>query len=121
MDKKIPGEAYSDFIRARFWLTDGVNSYVGIGRVELLEKVHELGSINKAAQSMSMSYKKAWKIIEEMNSMFDEPLLVKVTGGKSGGGSVLTEQGLKVVKNYRAIERELKDFLVGKSEQLFLE
>lgn len=115
---KLPGEAYSSKIRARFWITGEKDSYIGIGRIELLEHIDELGSMNKAAKKMGMSYKKAWKLIEELNSMYDEPLVIKEHGGKQGGGTFLTDRGKKLVLDFKRLEKELVDFLVAKSSEL---
>jgi molybdate transport system regulatory protein len=116
--EKLPGEAYSEHIRARFWITGKTSGYIGIGRIELLEKIDELGSMSQAAKSMGMSYKKAWKLIEELNSMYDEPLIVKAQGGKSGGGSVLTDKGKELIKQFRVIEQQLVVFLQQASNKL---
>ncbi len=35
---KLPGDAYAENIRARFWLMGKGEAYVGIGRITLLEK-----------------------------------------------------------------------------------
>lgn len=116
--EKLPGEAYSDNLRARFWITGENSGYVGVGRVELLEKIDEFGSMNKAAKSMGMSYKKAWKLVEELNGMYDQPLVVKIVGGRSGGGTVLTDRGRQLVFDYKRIEKELIEFLQKKSSEL---
>lgn len=115
---KLPGEAYSKNIRARFWITGEHSGYVGIGRIELLEKIGEFGSMNKAAKSMGMSYKKAWKLVQELNDMYNEPLVVKEVGGKSGGGSQLTAKGNKLVANFRQLEVDLQQFLEQASKKL---
>lgn len=115
---KLPGDAYAENIRARFWLMGQDEAYVGIGRITLLEKIDKLGSINQAAKEMSMSYKKAWKLIDELNQMFDEPLVVKEHGGKAGGGTHLTDKGHLVVKEFRRVEQKLKVFLQEASDNL---
>ncbi|MDX1352132.1 MAG: LysR family transcriptional regulator [Thiomicrorhabdus sp.] len=117
-NEKLPGEAYSNNIRARFWITGTHSGYIGIGRIQLLEKIAEHGSMSQAAKSMGMSYKKAWKLIEELNAMYDQPLIIKAKGGKSGGGSVLTEKGLKVIQNFKHVEQELQQLLVKLSAGL---
>lgn len=119
-ENKLPGEAYSDNIRARFWVMGKESVYLGIGRVTLLEKIDEFGSINRAAKEMSMSYKKAWKLIEELNRMYDEPLVVKEQGGRSGGGTRLTEKGQLAIKQFRAFEQKLTQFLETESALLKL-
>jgi len=116
--QKLPGEAYSELIRARFWLAGKEGAYVGIGRITLLENVAEFGSINKAAKAMNMSYKKAWKLIDEMNRMFDDPVVVKEHGGKAGGGTQLTDKGRLVIAEFRALEGKLTQFLQQESSRL---
>ena len=51
-----------------------------------------------------MSYRRAWKLIEELNAGFKRPLVTAQTGGKSGGGARLTALGKSVVTHYTAIE-----------------
>ncbi|PLA75061.1 ModE family transcriptional regulator [Hydrogenovibrio sp. SC-1] len=114
---KLPGEAYSERIRARFWLSDDSGSYVGIGRITLLEEIQKTGSINQAAKAMNMSYKKAWKLVDEMNQLLNQPLVIKAQGGKSGGGTILTQEGLWVLEQFRAIEQRLQKFLQHESCQ----
>lgn len=118
IDEKIPGGAYSDKIHARFWLAGEKGSYLGVGRIQLLEHIAQSGSMNKAAKAMGMSYKKAWKLVDEMNQMYQQPLVEKVQGGKSGGGSVLTQRGLQVIQNFRAFEKRFEAFLQKESELL---
>lgn len=119
-EKKLPGDEYSEFLRARFWLVGKEGAYLGIGRVTLLQKIDQFGSINAAAKEMKMSYKKAWKLVEEMNEMFSEPLVVKAHGGKSGGGTQLTDKGQQAVKQFLEIEARLKVFLQAESNQINL-
>ena len=38
-----------------------------------------------------------------MNQCFNQPLVKSVTGGKGGGGAVLTSLGKKVVEIYRSM------------------
>ena len=51
-----------------------------------------------------MSYKRAWDLVEQMNTSFRMPLVTTSTGGPSGGGSRLTETGEAVLAAFRAIE-----------------
>jgi molybdate transport system regulatory protein len=114
---KLPGENYSSRIRARFWITGEKQGYLGIGRIQLLENIARYGSINRAAKEMGMSYKRAWKLIEELNQMSDRPLVLKAQGGKSGGGTSLTEEGESMIKRFRELESELISFLENASKK----
>jgi molybdate transport system regulatory protein len=50
---------------------------------------------------MRMSYKRAWQLIDELNSLFDTPLVAASTGGSGGGGASLTRRGRDVLARYR--------------------
>jgi len=123
---KLPGESYSTKIRARFWIVgDATNEvagrsegYVGIGRIELLENIERLGSMSQAAKAMGMSYKKAWKLVQDLNGMYVEPLVIKEHGGKSGGGTQLTGRGKALILEFRALEKELIVFLEAQSRTI---
>ncbi len=106
----MPGEKYTNKISARFWLTTG-ETYLGIGRITLLEKIAAKGSISAAAKDMKMSYKKAWKLIDEINQMYQEPLVIKEQGGKLGGRTIITNKGQEAINNFRQLEKKLIKFL----------
>ncbi|BBP45196.1 ModE family transcriptional regulator [Thiosulfatimonas sediminis] len=115
---KIPGGAYSDWLHARLWIKGKNRSFIGIGRVELLENIARYGSMNQAAKEMGMSYKKAWKLVDELNEIYEQPLVAKAQGGKSGGGSVLTPKGEALVALFRQLEQGLSDHLQQASQQI---
>ena len=77
---------------------------VGPGRAELLEGIREHGSISAAGRASGMSYKRAWALIEAMNTAFREPLVEASRGGAVGGGARLTAAGETVLALYRRVE-----------------
>jgi len=81
----------------------GENARLGPGKVTLLEQIAATGSISAAARAMEMSYKRAWDLVEELNGIFDTPLVLSQSGGKKGGGASLTELGTAVVGHYNAV------------------
>ncbi|MFT3732014.1 MAG: LysR family transcriptional regulator [Hyphomicrobium sp.] len=78
--------------------------YIGHGRVQLLELIGQHGSIAKAAKAMDMSYKRAWYLIDEFNSMFADPLIERHHGGRGGGAAKLTPFGAELIRHYREME-----------------
>lgn len=76
---------------------------IGPGKSHLLALIAEAHSISEAARKMRMSYKRAWELIEAMNTCFKKPLVESSTGGKQGGGSRLTPEGKRVLELYNAI------------------
>jgi molybdate transport system regulatory protein len=78
---------------------------IGPGKIQLLEHIREFGSISAAGRAMDMSYKRAWDLVDEINRICRQPAVERQTGGKNGGGAVLTPFGISLVARYRKIER----------------
>ncbi|HEX3674193.1 MAG TPA: LysR family transcriptional regulator [Rhizomicrobium sp.] len=76
----------------------------GPGKVRLLEQIAATGSIRKAAGAMKMSYRRAWLLLQALEESFGAPLVETATGGKQGGGAMLSKLGRAVVAGYRRIE-----------------
>lgn len=77
---------------------------LGPGKAELLERIAATGSISAAGRDMGMSYKRAWMLVEAMNTAFRTPVVASARGGPGGGGAALTETGQTVLAHFRAIE-----------------
>jgi len=105
-------------IKSRFWICTEEGTFLGEGRVALLSEIEKFGSISKAAKAMEMSYKKAWELVNSMNSQSDEPLVKRTIGGTGGGGTVLTDAGKKAIKVYKEIDKRCKNSLDNELEFL---
>ena len=104
-------------LRGTVWMMVGEENLGGHGRMTLLVKIAECGSITQAAKAMKMSYKAAWDAVDVMNNLAGEPLVERFTGGKGGGGTRLTGRGERLVNNFRIIEREHKRFIEELGQQ----
>lgn len=93
-------------LHGSLWMTVGGENLGGPGRIALLARIAECGSITRAARAVGMSYKAAWDAIDAMNNLAGEPLVQRVAGGKGGGGTRLTPRGTRLVANFRVVERE---------------
>lgn len=82
----------------------GPDLRVGPGKIALLEQIASLGSISAGGRAMDMSYRRAWELIEELNTIFGKPVVESRSGGKKGGGATLTPLGLSLIARYRAME-----------------
>lgn len=66
-------------------------------RLALLRAIAAEGSISAAARRCGISYKAAWQQVENMNRQSDGPLVERLTGGRGGGGTRLTELGTQLL------------------------
>ncbi|PLX50712.1 MAG: ModE family transcriptional regulator [Desulfobulbaceae bacterium] len=110
----IPGYA----CKARIWIENSGETFLGVGRVVLLERIREYGSISAAARSMQMSYKHAWDLIDSMNRQAKTPLVATSKGGKGGGGARLTEAGEQATRHFAELQKKLAAFLARQSKNL---
>lgn len=83
----------------------GPEQRLGPGKIQLLEQIASHGSIAAGGRALGMSYRRAWELIDELNTVFGRPVVTPKSGGKQGGGAALTPLGLVVISRYRAIER----------------
>ena len=82
----------------------------GPGIAALLARVRELHSLRSAAQSMGMAYSKAWKILRQCETGLGFRLLSSTTGGKGGGGAVLTPEGARLLEAYERYCQAMEEY-----------
>ncbi len=80
---------------------------MGRDRVRLLQAVAREGSITAGAKAVGLTYKAAWDALDAMANLFGQPLLETRTGGRAGGGALLTAAGLKVIEAFGRLEGEM--------------
>jgi len=91
---------------------------LGAGKVRLLELVAETGSISKAAKEMEMSYRRAWLLVDELNTMFAKPVVETLAGGSGGGGAKVTDFGIEVVQMFRKLETKVQSEVKAATKSL---
>ncbi len=91
---------------------------LGQRQMALLREIAATGSITQAARAVKLSYKAAWDAVNAMNNMAEQPLVVGMAGGKHGGGSRLTEYGLRQIQLYDTVEGEYRRFLSRLGEKV---
>ncbi len=114
--KKDPIAGYS--CNGRMWIENNGETFLGVGRVVLLQRIQEDGSIAAAARSMEMSYKHAWDLVDSMNRQASSPLVETSKGGKGGGGTRITEAGERAIAAFLELQRRFKIFLERETEDL---
>lgn len=85
---------------------------MGPGKAAMLRAIRETRSINAAGKQFGMSYRRAWLLVDEMNTLFAGPLVIARRGGAGGGGAEVTRLGERVLQAYVELGQ-----LVAKSAQ----
>jgi len=104
-DGKNPG------VRTKLFVA---NETIGVGKIALLRLVGETGSISAAARAMGMNYRRAWFLLDSMQSGFADPLFETERGGKARGGATLTPLGNELIERYTAHAR----LIAGQSSEI---
>ena len=100
-----------------FLYDDSGEKFFGEGPARLLRGIEEKGSLRAAAQSMEMAYTKALTMVKNAENALGFPLMIRTTGGRSGGGSILTAEGKEWLERYETY----RDACVQANSKLYLE
>jgi len=112
MNKKI-----SKYLKIKIEIND--NFIIGPGKVSLLESIITNGSISSAAKKMGMSYRKAWKLVKEINDASSTKIIITNTGGKGIGGTKISDDGLLFIKAFRSIEHKTLKAAIDEQQYLY--
>lgn len=77
---------------------------LGPGKIRLLELIDEQGSLSRAAEAMSVSYRRAWLFVQHINAAFDEPAVSTPEHGHGGAAARLTDFGKELISRFRRME-----------------
>jgi molybdate transport system regulatory protein len=91
-------------------LDDQGKNFMGKGGGQLLQGIKRLGSINKAAKEMHLSYIKALKIIRKMEVSLGHKILETTTGGKDHGGAELTPLASEILDLFMDYDAKVTAF-----------
>jgi molybdate transport system regulatory protein len=97
--------------RPRIRIVFGEGLRIGPGKIDLLEAIDKTGSISAAGRALGMSYRRAWLLVDAMNTMFASPVTTAAAGGAQGGGAHVTDFGRRLIQAYRTIETRASDLV----------
>lgn len=95
-------------VSVRFRVDFGPNCALGPGKIALLEGIERSGSLAEAARALRMSYRRAWLLLEDMNTSFQERVTQMSVGGRGGGGARLTPFGRELIRAYRELQEHIQ-------------
>lgn len=91
----------------------------GPGVADLMLRVQKYQSLRAAAASMEMAYSKAWRIIRDAEAGFGCKLLNTTTGGRNGGGAVLTPEGAAILDAYQRFAADINAYSQTRFQEIF--
>ena len=98
-------------IKGRLWVERNGEIFLSWGRVVLLERIKEQGSIAAAARSLGMAYSHAWTLVAAMNRLAGEELVERTFGGRQGGKAWLTPAGEAAVKEFWDLVARFREWI----------
>ena len=84
---------------------------LGPGRVKLLRSIDALGSLQKAALELGMSYRWAWGRLKDTEQALGVSLLSQDAGATRSKGKTLTKEARELLAWIESIENKLDDAL----------
>ncbi len=106
-------------IRSKVWIEAGGQPVFGRGRRFLLEAIDSHGSINRAAQAVDVSFRKAWSHIKAMEERLGVKLVERQAGGRNGGGAVLTDDARKILAKFDRLEKGIQKIVDDRFKSIF--
>jgi molybdate transport system regulatory protein len=106
-------------VRSKIWLAVDGEPVFGSGREALFKAIDRLGSINKAAKDINLSYRKALIYIQTMEQRLGKTLVERKIGGLHGGGASLTEEAKEFMRKYELLEEGVNEMLDKKFLEVF--
>jgi len=96
-------------VHVKVWLERDSQIALSDYRARLLRLVHDTGSLAQAAQTMGLSYRRAWGKVRELERNLGCELVTSDVGGVGGGRSRLTPAGERLLLRYETFLAELLD------------
>ena len=106
-------------IKSKLWIEVDGEPVFGRGRSFLLRAIDKHGSINRAAKEINISYRRAWSYIKAMEERLGIELVQRKSGGKNGGGAVLTEKAKEFLRKYEEMEEGIRDMVDERFRAIF--
>jgi len=103
-------------IRLNLWLETEEGLCFGLGRAMLLSRIQQYGSLRRAAEEMSMSYRAAWGKIKKSEEILGVKLIDQI--GSKREGYQLTDLGKTLMESYLTWFDEVEREALKKAREL---
>ena len=98
-------------LKVKLYLENDQKKFMGIGVLWILQRIEDCGSLRAAATDMGISYSKAFRMIETLESTIGVPVLERHKGGMQRSGANLTPFGKAFIALYDDFQKNCKVLL----------
>ncbi len=103
----------------KIWLeTQYQLGILGDGKWVLLKAIEETGSLKSAMEKLSLTYRKTWNNLQQIEERLGFPILETTRGGADGGNTCLTEEGKRIVRAFDNFHNEF-DVMINQAFDKF--
>jgi molybdate transport system substrate-binding protein len=92
----------------RLWIERDGNILLSEELAELLAAISVSSSISGGAKLAGVSYRHAWKLVQQGNAVAGDPLVFAEVGGKAGGGATVTPKGKLAVSVFDRLQSNVR-------------
>ena len=96
-------------VRVKIWVEHDGNMIMSVYLADLLVKIDETSSIQKAAELLDLPYRTALKKIQEIENSANTEIVSTRSGGATGGKSKLTESGRELINKFTQISEKVME------------
>ena len=100
-------------VAVRVWIQRGGKTVLGESLADLLSAIEQTNSISAAARLLGISYRHAWKLVQDGNAAAGEPLVAAAVGGLKGGGAQLTPRGKSSLEVFEQLQGLVRGTAAG--------
>ncbi len=107
-------------INFKIWLeAEDSKGILGEGKCNLLKTINETGSIIDAIKKENLTYRKTWDNLNEIEQTLGFPIIQRQRGGKDGGQTILTPQGIAIIEAFDEFHRKHDAFIQNALDEVF--
>ncbi len=106
-------------VKFKVWLENKGEVVLSNGKVGILKKIDQLGSIQKAAEEFGMSYRHAWGAIRKIEKRAGFKIVDTKLGGKEQERAQLTSRGKIFIETMDSLLKDLQEIVENRFKKKF--
>ncbi|MBP6978873.1 MAG: LysR family transcriptional regulator [Bacteroidales bacterium] len=116
-------EKYNNIhLQYKIWLeSDDGKGILGDGKWQILKAIKQEGSLMAACAKLGIAYRKTWDDLKKIEQMLGFKIIQKTRGGKEGGNTILSDEGIRLVEAFDHFHSNLDGLIQEKFRDMLSE